>query len=52
MTASWVIVRLSDGKAVAETFSAATAAALNPAKAKAVPIMDYLCSLNQKEATR
>lgn len=44
--ASWVIVRLSDGQAVMETFSKATAEAVDPAKAKAVPIIEWLGSLN------
>lgn len=47
-TASWVIVRLSDGQAIAETFLRHVAAAVNKEKYKAVPILDYLAGLNKK----
>ena len=46
MTASWVLVRLADNKAVAETFLPHVAAAINTKKYKAVPIEEYLPSLN------
>lgn len=45
-TASWVIVEISTGKAVYETFSAVHAAIVNTKKYKAVPIMVYLTELN------
>lgn len=45
-TASWVIVRKSTGAAVFETFNAKVAAAINQAEYRAVPILEYLQTLN------
>jgi hypothetical protein len=47
-TASWVIVDLSTGKGVFETFNEKTAKAINQKKYKAVPILEWLQSLNAK----
>lgn len=47
-TASWVIVELATGRAVMETFNPAVAAAANPSKARAVPILEYLQTLNAR----
>lgn len=47
-TASWVIVELSTGKPVFETFNETLATKhLNTAKFKAVPILQWLQSLNK-----
>lgn len=46
-TASWIIVDLSTGKAVLETFSHLTANRINTAKYKAVPILKYLQDFNK-----
>lgn len=47
-TASWVIVELDKGKAVFETFNETLATKhLNTAKFKAVPILEWLQSLNK-----
>ena len=48
MTTSWVIVRLADGKAIAETFLPHVASSVNKAKYRAVPILEYLVSINGK----
>lgn len=45
-TASWVIVRLDDGKPVFETFCYEFADTINKARYKAVPILEYLQTLN------
>jgi len=47
-TSSWVIVRLSDDKPICETFSIGTVSAINKAKYKAVPILQYLQEFNRK----
>lgn len=48
-TASWAIVELSTGKVVFETFNETLATKhLNTAKFKAVPILEWLQSLNRK----
>lgn len=48
-TASWVIVELSTGKAVFETFNETLATKhLNTVQFKAVPILEWLQSLNKK----
>ncbi len=48
-TASWVIVELSTGKPVFETYNETLATKhLNVAKFKAVPILEWLQSLNKK----
>ena len=46
---SWVLVELSTGKAIYETWSEAIADKVNTDKYKAVPIMEYLQGLNQTE---
>lgn len=46
-TASWVIVNLETGAAVFETFDPAKVSALNTVKYKAVPILEWLQSLNK-----
>jgi hypothetical protein len=45
-TASWVIVNLETGASLFETFDPAKVAALNTAKYKAVPILEWLQQLN------
>jgi hypothetical protein len=48
-TASWVIVELSTGEVVFETFNEALATKhLNTSKFKAVPILEWLQGLNSK----
>ena len=46
-TASWVIVNLETGASLFETFDPAKVAALNTAKYKAVPILEWLQHLNR-----
>lgn len=46
-TASWVIIRISDNEAVLETFNPKVIAAMNTERYKAVPILEYLGSLNK-----
>jgi hypothetical protein len=46
-TASWVIVRLSDGHPVLETFNEKAVQCLNVEKYKAVPILEWLQSINK-----
>ncbi len=48
-TASWVIREKETGKVVMETFDPAKVQALNKVKYEAVPILEYLQSLNSKE---
>jgi hypothetical protein len=48
-TASWVVVRTSDKQAIFETFSKRTAEAINSEKYTAVPILEYLVSINGQE---
>ena len=45
-TASWVIINKETNKAVMETFDRKIAAAINQDKYRAVPILEYLQSLN------
>lgn len=45
--ASWVIRNKVTKKVVCETFNPKFVAALNTAKYEAVPILDYLVSLNK-----
>jgi hypothetical protein len=45
-TASWVIREKSTGKVICETFNPSVVAALNVDKYEAVPILEYLVSLN------
>lgn len=47
-TASWVIVNIATNQAVFETFNENTARAVNPRLYKAVPILEWLQSLNRK----
>lgn len=46
-TASWVIRETSTGKVLLETFDQRKVEALNTARYEAVPILEYLGSLNQ-----
>lgn len=46
-TASWVIVNRVTGAAVFETFNENTAKAINERLYRAVPILEYLQSLNR-----
>lgn len=46
--ASWVIVNKLTGEAVLETFSQLVADKVNPTKYHAVPIMEYLQTINQR----
>lgn len=46
-TASWVIREKQSGKVILETFDSKKVDALNTAKYEAVPIREYLASLNQ-----
>ena len=46
-TSSWVIVSRATGHAVMETFSRATVDKINTEKYQAVPILEYLQSLNK-----
>lgn len=46
--ASWVIVNKATRQAVFETFNENTARAVNPRLYEAVPILQYLQSLNKK----
>lgn len=49
-TASWAIVELATGKAVFETYNETLATKhLNTVKFKAVPILEWLQSLNNKQ---
>jgi len=48
-TASWVVVRISDNQPILETFSPEVVAALNTEKYKAIPIYEWLASINQQE---
>jgi hypothetical protein len=46
-TASWVIVNIATGQPVFETFNANTAKAVNTRLYQAVPILEWLQSLNK-----
>ena len=48
MAASWVLIRLADNKAVAETWDYRKVVALNTEKYKAVPIGEYLTDINRR----
>ena len=48
-TASWVIRRKSDGLVIAETFNPRIAESINVALYEAIPILEYLESLNFRE---
>ena len=47
-TASWVIRERATGKVVMETFNAKVIEKLNAERYEAVPILEYLQSLNRK----
>jgi len=47
-SASWVIVRKATGETIAETYLKHVAEAINKEKYTAVPIIDYLNSLNKE----
>lgn len=47
-TASWIIVNKATNQAVFETFNENTARAVNERLYKAVPILEWLQSLNRK----
>lgn len=47
-TASWVVVSKETGEAVLETFDPRIQDVLNTEKYDAVPILDYLASLNDR----
>lgn len=49
-TASWVIRNKATGEVILETFDPRKVAALNTAKYEAVPIREYLESLNKRAA--
>ena len=49
-TASWVIRERATGRALFETFNPKVALAINTAKFEAVPILEYLQSLNRSAA--
>ena len=49
-TASWVIINIATGKAVFETFNENTAKAVNTKLYRAIPILEYLQSLNKVAA--
>jgi hypothetical protein len=46
-TASWVIVNIATGEPVLETYSERMVQALNTDKYRAVPILEWLQSLNR-----
>ena len=46
--ASWIIVNIATNQAVFETFNENTARAVNTRLYKAVPILEWLQSLNRK----
>jgi hypothetical protein len=47
---SWVIRERSTGRVIAETWNAATVAALNVARYEAIPIGEHLAQLNRQLA--
>ena len=47
MTASWIIREKDTGRVIAETFNKALVDVLNTARYEAVPIREYLASLNK-----
>jgi threonine aldolase len=49
-TASWVVVRKSDGKPIFEIWQRSVAQKINKNKFIAVPILEYLQSLNQEQS--
>lgn len=51
MSASWVVRNRATGEVLFETFSAALVAKINAAKYEAVPIAEYMASLNRKKGS-
>ena len=49
--ASWIIRERDTGKVLFETFDRRVPAAINTEKYEAVPIMEYLTSLNNKQGS-
>ena len=49
-TASWVIRERHTGRVIMETFSRKIISALNTSRYEAVPILEYLQSLNRRSA--
>lgn len=49
-TASWVIREKATGTVICETYDPRKVTTLNTAKYEAVPILDYLVSINGKVA--
>lgn len=49
MSTSWVVKEISTGRVIMETFDKRKVEALNTAKYQAVPIMQYLQSLNRSK---
>lgn len=49
-TASWIIREKATGRVLFETFDKKKVDALNTAKYEAVPILEYLASLNTRSA--
>lgn len=47
-TASWVIVNMATGEALFETFNPDLVSKINTEKYRAVPILEYLHSINRK----
>jgi hypothetical protein len=47
-TASWVIREKATGRVIGETFNSKVLQVLNTARYEAVPILEYLQSLNRK----
>jgi hypothetical protein len=52
MSASWVIREKATGRVVMETFNRRTAEAINTARYEAVPIKQYLASLNRRAGAK
>lgn len=48
-TASWVIREKATGNVIMETYDRTKVAALNTEKYEAVPILEYLASLNRPQ---
>lgn len=52
MTTSWVIREKATGTVICETFDARKVKALNTERYEAVPIVEYLASLNAPKAVQ
>lgn len=50
-TTSWVVIEKSSGSAILETYSQTLIEGINLEKYKAVPIMEYLQSINKSLKT-